>query len=371
MSAAELTSPWEPFAHSLGPRSAKLVFVAESWGEREDLFKVPLVGWSGVELARLLAESGLGPHFHLPYNTAMEPYMICHWQRTGHLFTNVFAERPPNNDLEQWCVKKGELPDVYQAQYFRPGKYFSPDKLLHLPRLQAELRQAKPNLVVALGAASCWALLGTSGITSIRGTVAWSEWAGCKVLPTFHPAYVLRQWAARTIVLQDLLKAKREASFPEIRRPERQVIVNPTLQDIREWSNKPAVMYAVDIETFQRQISMIGFARSARDAIVIPFIDGLPDKPKSDWQTQEEEVQAWTLVKELLERPLPKIFQNGLYDLSYIAPMGIKPRNCSEDTMLKHHSLFPEMKKGLGFMGSIYTDESSWKLMRHSNKREE
>jgi hypothetical protein len=32
--------------------------------------------------------------------------------------------------------------------------------------------------------------------------------------------------------------------------------------------------------------------------------------------------------------------------------------------MLLHHAIHPEMRKGLGFLGSIYTDEPSWKLMR-------
>ena len=42
--------------------------------------------------------------------------------------------------------------------------------------------------------------------------------------------------------------------------------------------------------------------------------------------------------------------------------------------MLLHHSLFPELQKGLGFLGSIYTNEASWKLMRgqdDSNKKDE
>jgi hypothetical protein len=43
--------------------------------------------------------------------------------------------------------------------------------------------------------------------------------------------------------------------------------------------------------------------------------------------------------------------------------------------MMLHHSLYPEMKKSLGFLGSIYTDEASWKLMRQektdTEKRDE
>ena len=61
---------------------------------------------------------------------------------------------------------------------------------------------------------------------------------------------------------------------------------------------------------------------------------------------------------------IPKLFQNGMYDLQYLLKMGLRPKALAEDTMLMHHSMFPELQKGLGFLGSIYTNESSWKLMR-------
>ena len=82
---------------------------------------------------------------------------------------------------------------------------------------------------------------------------------------------------------------------------------------------------------------------------------------------------AWNLVQALLASPVPKTFQNGLYDLSYLIRMGLVVKNCVDDTMLHHHALMPEMQKGLGFLGSVYTNEASWKLMRHneSNKRDE
>jgi hypothetical protein len=54
--------------------------------------------------------------------------------------------------------------------------------------------------------------------------------------------------------------------------------------------------------------------------------------------------------------------------------MGLRPANVAEDTMLLHHSLFPELPKGLGFLGSIYTNEASWKLMHgltDTEKRDE
>ena len=72
----------------------------------------------------------------------------------------------------------------------------------------------------------------------------------------------------------------------------------------------------------------------------------------------------WLQVWRLLGSNIPKIFQNGMYDLQYLMRMGLRVRACDEDTMLMHHAICPEMNKGLGFLGSIYTNEPAWKLMR-------
>lgn len=192
---------------------------------------------------------------------------------------------------------------------------------------------------------------------------------GIKVLPTYHPAAVLRNWAYRPIAVVDFMKAKRESAFPEIIRPERQVLVSPTLAEIAEWLTRQAHAYAVDIETGAGQIKCIGFARSRSDAICIPFVD-LLRLGGNYWVTQAEELIAWQYVQQLLARPVPKIFQNGIYDLQYILRMGLRPTMCYEDTMLLHHSLYPELQKGLGFLGSVYTGEASWKLMNRHKAEE-
>jgi len=129
------------------------------------------------------------------------------------------------------------------------------------------------------------------------------------------------------------------------------------------------MIMAIDIETKGKQITMISFAVSPDLALVIPFYDeSLPSG--NYWPTVEEEVEAWMLVKELLELPIPKLFQNGMYDLQYLFRFGFRPVNVLHDTMLLHHSILPEMQKGLGFLGSIYTNEASWKLLRRVRAKE-
>jgi uracil-DNA glycosylase len=346
----------DPFKFTSGPQSAKIVIVGEAFGEQEDLTGLPFVGHSGQELTRMLGEAGL--------------------DRRQCLLTNVFALRPPGNKIEALCGKKAEVGPLYRHPPLRQGKYFLPQYLSEVDRLRAEILAVTPNLVLALGNTACWALLGSAKISALRGTAIESSLCpGVKVIPTYHPAAVLRNWALRPIVVADLMKAKREAEFPGIVRPLRQVLVNPTLAEISHWLEtvgRSAQILSCDIETGAGQIKCIGFAASRSDALVIPFVD-LSKPDGSYWTDPWDELRAWAFVQTLLGLPCPKLFQNGLYDLQYLLRMGLRPRNCLHDTMLLHHSLYPEMNKGLGFLGSLYTNEAAWKLMRKEEglKRDE
>lgn len=337
------------FAHTRGPKTARIMFVGEAWGEQEEkIGGVPFIGTSGQELTRMSQEAGL--------------------DLKEALLTNVLALRPPDNNLEALCGNKKAVGPDYPLPALKTGHYLLHPYLPELSRLRDEIISCRPNLVVALGGTACWALLRSSGISALRGAVIQSALVpGVKVLPTYHPAGVLRNWSWRTIVVADLMKAKREMLFPEVRRPERRIYVNPSLEGIKTWINEmtlaPPRFLAVDIETGAGQIRCIGFARSRSEALVVPFVD-LTQSHGSYWGSLGEEIEAWQMVRQLLESSIPKIFQNGLFDLQYLAKMGFRVKNCLHDTMLLHHSLYPELPKGLGFLGSIYSNEPAWKLMR-------
>ena len=341
----------------------RIILVGEAYGAREDMFQHALVGASGAELARMLHQAELGPE---PAEHPSELMMISYWKKMREQYdidiTNVFNVRPAENKIELFFTNAKE--GVTDIPPLKPGKYVKPEMLCHVHALWQFLLDAKPNLVVAMGNTASWALLGQGGIGAIRGTVKISSRLDLKILPTYHPAAVLRQWNLRTIVMSDLEKAREEAKFAHVERIKRWVTVEPTLDEIREWLTRDAEYYAVDIETaMSSQISMIGFARSPWDAIVVPFLD----KNKPDWNfwpTVREEILAWDLVDKLLRKQVPKVFQNGIFDLSYLLRAGLRPTMCQDDSMLLHHALYPEMLKGLGFLGSIYSSELSWKQMR-------
>lgn len=150
----------------VGNPDAKLLFVGEGPGEQEDLRGIPFCGRAG-ELLTSMIEKGLG----IPRS---EVY-IC----------NIVKCRPPNNRTPQ--------PDEVAACR---------------PFLDGQIEAIKPRVIVALGKPAASLLLGRDiAITKIRGT--WHAYRGIPVMPTFHPAFVLRQYTPenRRLVWEDLKAA--------------------------------------------------------------------------------------------------------------------------------------------------------------------
>lgn len=357
--------PAPPFAHTSGPHTADLAFVAEAFGEQEALTGRPLIGNAGQEFTRLCREAGIDRGRCFLTNTmAFRPYQ----QVTGADGVLVKIE---SNDFDVLCANRAEVGKDYTLPQLSTGKFLKPEFLGEIERLREELETVRPNLCVALGAKALWALCRTAAIGTMRGTVMASTLVpGLKILPTYHPSYLFKVWSHRPVVLADLMKARREGQFPEIRRPDRSILVSPTISELSDWVRatlaQPPAALATDVETMRGQITMIGFARSRSEAIVCPFFD--PRRGGNYWPTFEDEFAARMLCGKLLASPIPKVTQNGLYDIQYFLREGYRLSAFDDDTMLLHHSMFPEMQKGLGFLGSIYTSEPAWKLMRHSKE---
>lgn len=350
-SASPLVS--RPCIRPTGPKPSSIMMVGEAPGEEEQRKGMPFVGASGQELMRMLEEVGLS---------------------RGQVFlTNVLLTRPPGNNLEKFLLPKKELPSDYPTTLppVAQSKYLAPPFLPELDQLYQCVADVSPNIIVALGNTALWAFAGHGAISKYRGTVMPSPYG--KVLPTYHPAAVLRDWSLRTLVIADLMKAVRHSTSPELHRPRRELWINPTIPDIIRWMDQElpnAQAIAVDVETRMGQITEIGFASRKDCALVIPFIRGYND----NYWSFEDECIAWRLVRTILDTSIPKIFQNGLYDLQYIWRSGVPVRAALHDTMLHHHSLWPELPKSLGFMGSIHTDEPAWKVLRNrkdSEKRDD
>lgn len=328
------------------------MLIGDTYSETEGEVGRPFLGSTGWLLDGMLTQAGLSRQdFHL---------------------TNVFNLTPrPKNEIINLCGPKALAVAGFPA--VQSGKYILSQYQKEIDRLFAEINEVQPTLIIALGPVAAWALLATTGIKKIRGAPlytagpAFAAVGRIKVLATYHPTAVARDYGLRPVVLSDFAKAKREMDYPEIRRPRREIWVEPDLTDLAEFERlfiHPSPDLSIDIETAGDQITCVGFAPSRDRAIVIPFVD--PTKSSGNyWPTLAEELAAWSYVQRWCGLDKKIVGQNFNYDMHFLLRRyGIAVPHARDDTMLLHHALQPELEKGLAFLGSIYTDEAQWKFMR-------
>lgn len=357
-----------------------LLLLGEAWGANEAKLKAGFVGASGIELLRMLNEATIITltnddfAFIKKFYDTSDPLCIDAIWRLHPEVTraNVFNLHPAGNDLRNLCGPRDEGVRGYPA--LTKSKYLRREFIPHLERLADEICTLDPDLILALGNTPLWALAGTTGIGKLRGTTRLSTHTatGYKILPTYHPAAVIRQWELRPTTVIDLMKAQREMGFPEIRRPKREIWIEPTIEDIRTFIRdyvRGTPLLSVDIETAGSFVTCVGLGPNDDIALVVPFLDERK-KDRCYWRSLEDERTAWELLRGVLgDRSIPKVFQNGLYDIAFLwRAIGIRTYGATHDTMLAHHALQPESLKSLGFLGSIYCDEGAWKQERGRSK---
>ncbi len=332
--------------------TARIAWIAEAPGDEEVQRGRPLVGPSGKVFDAMMRTANL--------------------ERSDFFVGNVFRHQLPDNDVKNWCAPAPEarkwgcydLPPIGRLGYLRP------EYLFHLVNLIDDLEKVKPNIIVPMGGTALWAFTGIDAISKARGATSQASWLmpGVKILPIYHPAFVLRQWKFFHVCVSDMAKAAAQSKSPEFKTPKNSLWVEPSLADFRKFKAKyldGAPRISVDIETGWHQITCIGFAPDKKRAICIPFVD-FRNPDNSYWRTAAEEVEAWTLVAEILDGPAEKLGQNFPYDTYWLLEkLGMKIRNYRHDTRLLHHALYPEMPKSLGFMGASYTEAVPWKLLRY------
>jgi DNA polymerase len=153
----------------VGSEDAPLMFVGEAPGEQEDKRGEPFVGPAGELLDKMIEAMG--------------------WTRQTVYIANILMCRPPGN-------RNPQPDEVAQCK----------------PFLDAKLAAIAPRIIVALGRPSANTLLGTdSPISALRGK--FHERFGARIMPTFHPAYLLREpdrkrdaWADLKLVIAELAR---------------------------------------------------------------------------------------------------------------------------------------------------------------------
>lgn len=150
--------------HTEGNQKARLLFVGEAPGADEDASGRPFVGRAGQLLNKIIDAIGL--------------------KREDILIGNVNRCRPPNN----------RQPTTEEARTCKPF-------------LLREINIARPDVIVVLGNTAMKNLLDTKeGITRVRGQ--FQDYKGIKVMPTFHPAYLLRDPSKKREVWDDMKKVR-------------------------------------------------------------------------------------------------------------------------------------------------------------------
>ncbi len=341
----------------------KMAFVGEAPGFDEVVRGEVFVGPSGKVLNKLFRKAAI--------------------ERADCLITNVFDYELPNNNIKSLCVEKKNA-DTHSAwpQLQVPverGAYVPASVAVPaLERLNEELEAHDPNIIVALGGTAVWALLEISpfgAMKKMRGTLhEMPSPHGFKVLITYHPAYVLRNYSAQPIVLADIMKAKRESEFPELRVPEIDIRIPEKAQEVEDFLDNIGSPAAVDIETVKGQIDNIGFADCFERAMSVPIFNAGANT--NYWPSAVDEARVLDAIARYLANPnKKKIFQNGNYDVQWLwEKWRIAVRGRSDDTRLLHHALWPELPKDLGTIASLHLNMPAWKLTgagRASTKKED
>lgn len=326
--------------HGTGPIPAKVMIVGEAWGENEERAQQPFVGVSGQELNRMLQEAGI--------------------LRSDCYVTNLVNARPPNNDLEPWIpTKKKNITSIHVPLR---------DKMVHpivkegYDRLMKEIALVQPNVVVPVGNAALWATTGQWAITKWRGSLLQLNGGGPLVIPTIHPAAVLREWPWRGIVVRDFRRVRQHMHSPVPGKPSWSFTLRPTYTDTVErlmWLHDQLSEGALewiefDLETRAGHIACAGLSWSRLEAICIPFM--CVENPEGYWG-EEEEAQIIFLLWKVLCHPMVKVRgQNLLYDCQYTMRWWhFKPR-VVQDTMIAHHTCFSSLRKALDFQASMYCE---------------
>lgn len=150
--------------HTEGNRRARLMFVGEAPGADEDAQARPFVGRAGQLLTKIIESLGL--------------------KREDVLIGNVNRCRPPGN----------RPPTQEEAAMCKPY-------------LLREIASVQPEVIVVLGNTAMRNLLETrEGITKLRGR--FQDFKGIKIMPTFHPAYLLRDPSKKRETWEDLKKVR-------------------------------------------------------------------------------------------------------------------------------------------------------------------
>lgn len=316
-----------------GPLTSPILVIGEAPGEEEVMAGRPFVGSSGKFLREKLTICGVDPDLVR--------------------YENLMERRPEGNKFALFV----QSPEGLQEVRDRASK------------LAAFIREVKPNLVLCLGAQPLYFMMGNKkDVSAWRGNVVWSENLGCKVMCTYHPSACLRQRNVdklqhpgqfEVLFEIDVKRAVEESRFHEYHIPRHELCLSPSFavacNDLDSLMSSKVL--SLDIETSNLCMTCIGFAGTTDKATCIPFLmSDSEGKLKEYWENESERATIFRKVAALLESQIPKVTQNGQYDVTVLQDTyGIKVQNLFWDTLVAAHNLYCHLPKDLGTLVSLYT----------------
>lgn len=357
-----------------GPPNARILVVGEAWGATEEATGRPFMGASGEELSRMLHDAGI--------------------MRSECYVTNLVNARPAHNRIESWIPAKKK--DVTSKHIPFRNRFVDPIIVKGYESLVSEIKLVRPNIIIAMGGSALWALTGHEGILRWRGSQLWTDEPNIprtKLIPTIHPAAILREYSFRKAAVNDLKRVARERNNPGeySNIPNWKFTTRPSfetakgiLEELLRWaeavpmgvdggdigllpeglsrdvSGRPPTIPSeplwidFDFETRAGHIDCAGISWSRTDALCIPFIKR--GSTQGYWSLEQEAELVWLLYRLLRHSNVWVRGQNLLYDAQYSYRHWCFVPNVKQDTMIAHHSVFSGLKKSLDYQASLYCD---------------
>lgn len=328
-----------------GPAPARIMIVGEAPGDEEIRQGEPFVGASGRELSKMLSEAGI--------------------MRSQCFITNVVRIKPPGSDIGSFVAL--EKKHVTPQHALIRDKMCLPPVWEGISMLEREIEMVRPHVIIALGNLAMWALTGKWAVGTWRASTMLCDLALSldykpKVIPTFSPNSIYRNWSWRQIMVADLRRCARASHTRELAPTDYKFIIRPSystalqyLTSLQAMVNKAPTTLSVDIETRAGHIACIGIAWNRKEAICIPLMSA-KGIGNSYWSEPEEVVIQYLLYQLLTHKNAEVIGQNFSYDAQYfLRHMHYVPR-LVRDTMISQHVCFSQMEKSLAFLSSMYCE---------------
>jgi len=314
-----------------GPAHADLLFLGEAPGREEDEQEKAFVGKAGRVLATLVKQAGLKPS---------EIYLL-----------NACFCRPPGNRTPR------------------------PEELANCrPNVIEIIKRVQPKVIVTLGVPALATLYRRMVLGDVAGQTLVQEDTGIPLVPTYHPAFVMRRWAATPMVVAHMQKAARLAKSgvgSQNMGDYAPILSLPDLRALRTYLVGPEVKsFAFDTETtgldwMRDELICITFSPNEGGVgYIVPIL-------RQGWEpfwNDNEWAEVICLLREIFASDKPKQGQNAHFDVRFLerrqdeeiitaaTAFGLRVENLDQDTLFLSRALQENVSHHLTDLTAFWTD---------------